>query len=68
MTIREACYKIIEHNKTQIHKNPVQMHFMSHIYRNTYVIPAENLLEKASDELLNTNCNASIEHGVIVIY
>lgn len=67
MTIREACNQIILYNKTQRHKNPVQIHNMEYPYNNTYTLEAEEILQKASEAVLNMTCKAVIENGVIVI-
>lgn len=67
MTIREACNQIILYNKTQLHKNPVQIHNMEYLCNNTYTLEAEEILQKASESILNMTCKAVIENGVIVI-
>lgn len=65
MMLYAACIKIIEHNKTIVHNNPAQIHNMK--YDTYFVIDAEEILEKASDSILNIECNADPETGVIVI-
>lgn len=67
MTIREACNQIIAYNKTQLHKNPVQIYHMEYSCNNTYTLEAEEILQKASETVLNMTCKAVIENGIIVI-
>lgn len=67
MTIREACNQIIAYNKTQLHKNSVQIHHMEYSCNNTYTLEAEEILQKASETVLNMTCKAVIENGIIVI-